>query len=78
MAAKILACALKDHWLSCNICTTGEQYIASKIEALYTCFLTNMNRPQSKQSEKWKTKMKEYNRDMEQLFDIFCENKLAQ
>lgn len=77
MAAKILASALKDHWLFCNVYTIREQYIANKIEALYTRFLTNLNRPQSKRSEKWKKDMEEYNRDMEKLFDIFCENKLA-
>ncbi|KAI8509055.1 hypothetical protein Bbelb_129030 [Branchiostoma belcheri] len=76
-ASKILASALRDHWLFCNIYTIGEPYIASRIEALYTRFLTNINRPQSKRSEKWKSDMNEYNASNEKLFDIFCENKLA-
>lgn len=76
-AAKILASALRDHWLFCNIYTIGEQYIATRVETLYTRFLTNINRPQSKRGEKWKSDMNEFNANNEKLFDIFCENKSA-
>ena len=76
-AAKILASVLQDHWLYCNIYTIDKRYISKKILDLYSRFQTNLNRPVSQQSDKWKSQMIEYNTSMELLFDIFCNDKTA-
>ena len=76
-AAKVLASAIQDHWLYCNIYTIDKRYIAKKILELYTRFLLNIKRPASKQSDTWKSQMGGYNAEMEKLFDIFCEDECA-
>ena len=76
-AARILASAIQDHWMYCNIYTINKKYIVKKIVEMYERFCLNLRRPTSKQSENWKTQMVEYNISMDTMFDIFCEDENA-
>ena len=76
-AAQLLASALQDHWMYCNIYTIHKMHISKKIMDLYERFCLNIRRPTSKQSEPWKAQMVVYNTTMDTLFDIFCEDEKA-
>lgn len=76
-AARILASALQEHWIYCNIYTIHNDHITKRILVLYHRFCLNLRRPTSKQSDTWKAQMVEYNTSMDTLFDIFCEDDKA-
>ena len=78
-ASNILARNLTRHWEFANIYTIGWRHVSSKIFKLYEKARTNWQETSRKRktSDSWVKKMKVYNDEMTQLFDIFCTNKEA-
>ena len=75
--ANLLAVALQSHWQYCNIYTLHLKNIEKHITKLYTEFKDNVQYRKKKQTDLWKAKMVDFNRNMLQLFDIFCEDSVA-
>ncbi len=71
-AAGILAEILQEHWLFCNIYTLTRKAVKSRILDLYSQFITLLQTRQNRRNATFLTRVEDFNKDADRLFDIFC------
>ena len=69
-AATILSYNLMEHWSFCNIHTMTRKSIGYNIKKLYNEFINNVQTRAKWRTDTWKTKLAEFNKRNNTLFDI--------
>ena len=76
-AANLVAKAVSQHWVYCNVYTVKVSNIVVRVEKLYGDFLKLLKVHSSRRTSFWSEKATEFNRSSNLLFDIFCDDSFA-